>query len=215
MRTPLTTIKSSLAFVGHINVKDSPDELTEILEMCRAETNRLVFFLNDLRDLFLIESGLLAQSVELNLVPVGPVLEKAIKAVELDAKDKNLEIDYDKDEFHALFEGDAERLSQVLTNILVNAVTFTPENGRITIGITDEDDFTRLSFTDTGIGISENELEHIFEKHYRADNKITRNVVGYGLGLYIAKYLTEFMGGKIYAYSEPGQGSQFDVVLPK
>jgi two-component system, OmpR family, phosphate regulon sensor histidine kinase PhoR len=215
LRTPLTTIKSSLSFLAHVNPAQEPQEVSEIIDMCHSETNRLIFFMNDLRDLFLIEAGLIEQTMAMSLVPLASVLEKAISAIGLQAREKNIQLKYDKDAWQAVVEVDEERLVQAITNILSNAVTFTPERGSITITLTNEEETVRLSVTDTGIGISESDLSHIFEKHFRADNEITRNVIGYGLGLYIAKYLIELFKGKIYAYSELGRGTQFDVVFQR
>ncbi len=213
LRTPLTTIKSSLAMLSHVKNEISPEETKEIVDMCRFETNRLVLFLNDLRDLFLIEGGLIDSSFETGLIPLGPVIEKSILTIRSEAQDKNITIEYDMEDCSSVIEGDAARLRQVFTNVLVNAVTFTPENGRITITVMDETDSVRVSITDTGIGIAPDELEHIFEKHYRADNEITRNVIGYGLGLYISQYFVQRMNGRFCVYSEPGKGSQFDIVF--
>lgn len=214
LRTPLTTLKSSMSFLTRLNSNVSED-VQDVLTMCQSETNRLVLFLNDLRDLFLIESGLVQQTIEMGVTALGPVIDKAVRVVKPEIREKGINLEIQGDANQLVVEGDEERILQVITNILINAVTFTPEGGRVSILTADEQDNVRVSISDTGIGIAEDELEHVFEKYYRADNTITRDVIGYGLGLFIAKYFVESMSGRIYAYSEKSKGSQFDIVFPR
>jgi two-component system, OmpR family, phosphate regulon sensor histidine kinase PhoR len=214
LRTPLTTIKSCFSILSYEKTTACENYL-DIFDMCLSETNRLVFFLNDLRDLFLIESGLIAKTITRKLIPLDPVLKKAVQTIELECREKSIQIKYDDLSNSAILEGDEDRLLQAVTNVLVNAATFTPQGGRISLSIIEEDDVIRLSIVDTGIGISDEELKQIFDKYYRADNPTTRNVTGYGLGLYISKHLVELLHGRIYAYSQKGKGSQFDLVFPQ
>ena len=213
LRTPLTTIKSSFSLLSQGHYKDVCGEICEIFDMCHSETNRLVFFLNDLRDLFLIESGLIHETLQPCYVPVQFLISKALEQVKGDCSEHDLNIKYQSKSENALVYGDEQRLTQALVNILINAITFTPSNGLISIVVQEEDNTVRLSVSDNGIGMSEEELGQIFNKYYRADNDITRSVIGNGLGLYISRCLIEQCGGKVYACSKKHEGSQFDIVF--
>ncbi|MCD4653573.1 HAMP domain-containing histidine kinase [bacterium] len=213
IRTPLTTIKSSLACMTALRKTKSRDT-EKLFDMCVSETDRLVVFLNDMRDLFLIETGLLQANLSKTIFEIDPVIEKCLKILTLPIREKQLKINQPENLSHAIIEGDRNRVMQVILNILGNAVIFTPNNGSISIAVMSEENDLRISITDTGIGIARDDLQRIFEKHYRGDNKVTRDVIGNGLGLYIARSFVSLMGGNIYVYSELGHGSQFDIVFP-
>lgn len=108
-----------------------------------------------------------------------------------------------------------DRLAQVVTNLLSNAVKYTEKGGRICIIAENGDDGFRLTVRDTGIGISPDDLPHIFERFYRADKSRNRSTGGSGVGLAVAKAIIEAHGGSISAESEYGKGSEFTFTLPK
>jgi signal transduction histidine kinase len=108
---------------------------------------------------------------------------------------------------------DPDRLTQVLTNLVRNAVNYTPEGGVVSIRLSAEPEHVRVGVSDTGVGISPEDLEHVFDRFFRADSSRARNSGGFGLGLSIARELVEAMGGSLMATSEPGLGSTFWVSL--
>lgn len=109
---------------------------------------------------------------------------------------------------------DADKLHQVLLNLVVNAIKYSPDGGEVIVSANQEDDFVRFEVADRGLGIKEEHLPHIFERFYRAGPRSTRGATGTGLGLYVSQNLVEQMGGQIWAESEPGKGSRFYFRLP-
>jgi signal transduction histidine kinase len=109
--------------------------------------------------------------------------------------------------------GDADRLAQVLTNLVRNAINYTPEGGVVSVRVTGSADHVQIAVSDTGLGITAADLEHIFERFYRVDSSRTRDTGGFGLGLSIARELVEAMGGSLSATSQPGLGSTFWISL--
>jgi signal transduction histidine kinase len=110
---------------------------------------------------------------------------------------------------------DEIRLTQVLLNLLDNAVKYTNEGGKITIDVFEKDDFVQVDITDTGIGIPEEDLPRIFERFYRVDKARSRQLGGTGLGLSIVKHIVLAHGGKVWAKSKLGIGSTFSFTIPR
>ena len=110
---------------------------------------------------------------------------------------------------------DVEYMREILGNLIENAVKYTPEGGSVYVNVRGDGDRILINVTDTGTGIAADDLQHIFQKFYRADNSQTRTVGGTGLGLYLVKQRAEAMGGKVWAESSFGEGSTFYVSLPR
>ena len=110
---------------------------------------------------------------------------------------------------------DPSFLNEIMSNLIENAIKYTPEGGSIYVNVLGDGDRVLINVTDTGIGISADDLSHIFQKFYRADNSQTRTVGGTGLGLYLVKQRVEAMGGRVWAESAFGEGSTFYVSLPR
>ncbi len=109
---------------------------------------------------------------------------------------------------------DPDRLREVITNLFDNAVKYTPE-GKISLGITGNDQVVQCYVKDTGPGIPADDLPHLFQKFYRVDNSATRTIGGTGLGLFICRKIVELYSGRIWAESELGKGSSFYINLPR
>jgi len=110
---------------------------------------------------------------------------------------------------------DPEMIIQVFSNLIDNAVKFTPDRGKITVKAREKDDFIQIDVSDTGIGIKEEHLPRIFERFYRVDKARSREMGGTGLGLAIVKHIVHANKGKVSVKSESGKGSTFSVFLPK
>jgi signal transduction histidine kinase len=109
---------------------------------------------------------------------------------------------------------DKEFMGIVLMNLIGNAIKYTPEHGKITLRVDEEVDRLMIHVIDTGIGISEEDMRHIFDKFYRSSDAQVRQKTGHGLGLSIAKQIVELHDGEIRVISKKGEGSQFSVILP-
>jgi len=101
-----------------------------------------------------------------------------------------------------------------LLNLIGNAVKYTPEHGKVTLRVEEDDDNLVIHVIDTGIGVSEEDMPHIFEKFYRSSDEEVRKETGHGLGLAIVKQIVELHGGAIKVMSKKGEGSQFSIILP-
>jgi signal transduction histidine kinase len=134
-------------------------------------------------------------------------------SVELRARDKGLEYDVSS-LFDLTVDGDRVKLRQLLTNILDNAVRYTPAGGTVSTTFAIQEGFAVVNITDTGIGIAEEQVPFIFERFYRVDKARSRAEGGAGLGLGIAKHIAESHGGRIEVVSRVGKGSTFSIFLP-
>ncbi len=210
IRTPMNAIigLSHLA----LNTELSPRQ-TDYLIKIESSAKSLLGIINDILDFSKIEAG----KLEMESVPFDlhtDVLQNVSNVISLKAGEKGLELLFDFDsELPSALIGDPLRLGQILINLLNNAVKFTHQ-GEITLRIrviTADQDETVLHFEiqDTGIGMTEQQLDRLFESFSQADTSTTREYGGTGLGLTISKRLTELMGGEIGVDSEPGKGTTF------
>lgn len=212
LRTPLTAI------LGWAQVlrRGSRDEaamhrgLQTIERNARAQS-RLI---EDLLDMGSITSG----RVKLEMQPLAPAMiaAAAIESVRAAAEAKQIRIEQDFAIAPGMVSGDANRLQQVLWNLLSNALKFTPHGGTVTVGVRRDGDDIAISVRDNGIGIAPGFLDHVFERFRQADASTTRQHGGLGLGLAIVKHLVEQHGGTISASSGgDGQGACFTLRLPR
>ncbi|MCL5291854.1 MAG: response regulator [Actinobacteria bacterium] len=212
LRTPLTSIKGYVDLMLEGDAGDIGDIQRDFLKIVKQNSDRLVGLINDLLDLSRIESG----RVQLRKDPVN--LDEAIDDVLVTsrtlAEEKKQVITLVKPESLPIVIGDSDRITQVLMNLLSNAIKYTPEEGTIGITAVADKRFVKISVSDTGIGISPIDQVKLFEKFYRVDNSLTREVGGTGLGLSIVKTLVRMHGGDIWVESEAGKGSTFTFTLP-
>ena len=223
IRTPMNAvlgmnemIRMTLADDGLTN-KDRINRSLEYSESISKSGESLLQVINDILDISKIESG------KLDLVPAGYRFKELIDEVSdifmIQALNKGLEFNVSVDEkLPGHVEGDKLRVRQVLTNIISNAIKYT-KKGKVTIDITgevDRDTVTyRIIVRDTGIGIRDESLEHLFDSYDRVDDKETHFIEGTGLGLSIVKNLVEMMKGDVSVSSVYGKGSTFSVLIPQ
>jgi len=214
LRTPLTTIKAFVELI--IRKSDMPEQRrTKLMNTINVETDRLTRLIADLLDLARIESGAMKWRAE--QVSVEDVIQNAIASLGPLFENKGLRLTVACGTSLPAIIGDPDRLVQVVTNILSNAVKFTPAGGRIHIAA--RHDFAPVSqiivdISDTGIGIPAHDLELIFEKFQRSGDQLTRTIDGTGLGLAISRQIIEYHGGRIWATSMHGKGSTLTFTLP-
>jgi signal transduction histidine kinase/ligand-binding sensor domain-containing protein len=213
LRTPLTSIKGSAdnlldGIVGQL----SPPQ-REYVELICAATHRLIPFVDDLLDLSRIENG----RIELARQPVqvDRVLEQTVKGLQPLASEQQVTLRLERPVSSLLVRADADRVSQVIINLVCNALRYTPAGGMVTVSAEQADSaFARISVTDTGPGIPEDEQSRIFEKFYQVQGQALPRHHGAGLGLSIAKGIVEAHGGVIGVKNNPGGGSVFWFTLP-
>jgi PAS domain S-box-containing protein len=214
LRTPLSTIK---AFVELVVMKPGMPEQrrAKIMNTVNAETDRLSLIISDLLDLSRIESG--SMTWRITSVSLEDIIRKTITNMRPLFEEKELRLTTAFSSPLANISGDRDRLIQVMTNILSNAIKFTPRGGAIDVSARQEADPRArivVAVSDTGRGIPAGNLELIFEKFHRSGDQLTDITEGTGLGLAIARQIVEHHGGRIWAESTPGRGSVFTYTLP-
>ncbi|MBI4267095.1 MAG: HAMP domain-containing protein [Chloroflexi bacterium] len=208
LRTPLSNIRGYLEAVRDGVVQ--PDAAT--IQSLYEEAMLLSRLVDDLQELALAEAG------ELKLVRqpenITEVINRAVAAMKAQAAAKEITVATELESGLPLCDIDANRIGQVLRNLLNNAVTYTPGGGSIAVAARRRDEWVEVTVTDTGEGIPLDHLPNIFERFYRVDKSRTRATGGHGLGLTIARRLVEAHGGRIEVQSEVGKGSQFTFTIP-
>mgnify|MGYP000167905047 FL=1 len=211
LKTPLAAMRTSAQV---LNMRDAGEKTKrEMLDIILRNIDRQTNLVNDLLDLSRIESG--RMELKIGSVPLDSVIADSIESVKQAAMEKGIKLDVDLPEGISPVKGDREKLTQVITNLLTNAIKFTPRSGEISIKAHDLDGQVEVKVRDTGIGIAPEDLDMVFEKFYQVDSTSTREAGGTGLGLAICKGIIEAHNGRIWAESELGKGSTFIFWLPK
>jgi two-component system phosphate regulon sensor histidine kinase PhoR len=220
LRTPLTSIKGYIEALLD-GAKDDPETSTQFLNIILKQSDRLNLILEDLLQLSKIESG----QVQFKREPlhIQSISERTLAMIKPLADKKGHRLVSFVEEHLPAVLGDEDRLIQILSNLLDNAVKYTPENGTITVAVHPVSDdaeqpatvtAVELSVTDTGIGIPEIERPRVFERFYRVDKARSRELGGTGLGLAIVKHIVEGLGGRVWVEANAPTGSRFVVRLP-
>ena len=209
LRTPLAGIKAMVEILQDGAIEDK-EVAVDFLERVNTEVDKLTQMVSELMELSRIESGRV--NLELKATDVNLLLKEAVMRFSPQAERQKLTLITALDNTLPLVQADSQRLMQVINNILHNAIKFTPAGGRISISSRREKDRVIVSVADTGIGISESDLPHIFERFYKVDR--SRASQGTGLGLAIAKHIILAHKGQIWAESQRGQGAVFNFSLP-
>ncbi|MGD2086968.1 MAG: response regulator [Candidatus Aminicenantes bacterium] len=218
-RTPLTLIMSPLEQM----IVDSRDkEQKNKFKVMRRSSQRLLTLINQLLDLSRFDSG--KMKLQASCENIVPFLKGTVASFHLVAVENQLELVFhpEKEEISLYF--DAQKMEEVMYNLLINAIKFTPNGGKITVSITvgkdrqepvkEELDFVYISIRDTGPGISQEQLAHIFDRFYQAEGLKERSHKGAGIGLALTKEIVLLHHGKIDVHSREGQGTEFVIQLP-
>ena len=208
LRTPLTNIQGYLEAIKD-GVVDADGETIETLH---SQTIHLANLVEDLRIVAITDAGVLALSKSFDS-PVR-VIEDAVLNFAQRARERSIDLSITKTDTVPIIEFDETRLRQIVTNLIENALIHTPKDGRVTVDISGSSNGMVMSVSDTGAGISIDDLPRIFDQFYRADPSRNRVTGGAGLGLTIVKRLVEAHGGTVSVASSPGDGTTFTVALP-
>ena len=209
--TPLTSIKGFVELLGEESIGTINPEQKKSLDIILRNSDRLIRLIKELLDSTRLENNRFV--MELKNVSLESIILKSIQDIYPQANEKQITLIRETQPLTQIW-GDDERLMQVIRNLLINAIKFTPQNGKITIKSSNYNEHVKISISDTGIGISKDKLNTIFERFYQVDGSASRKYGGVGLGLSICKNIIEKHQGSIWAESE-GNGSTFHILLPK
>jgi signal transduction histidine kinase/ligand-binding sensor domain-containing protein/AraC-like DNA-binding protein len=211
-RTPLTLIMGPSRQIMNISKNDQVIENARLISRSAKKLNRLA---SQLLDISRIEAGQMKLRVsEMNIVPVICDMVSSFQSL---AERKRITLKFQSSFETIMLYTDKDKVDKIVSNILSNAVKFTPEGGRIEVSInrkTENDKFVEISIRDTGIGIPKEQLDKIFDRFYQVDNRSSKKYEGTGVGLSLARELAELHRGKIIVESEEGRGSTFTILLP-
>ena len=212
LRTPLTSIKGALSIIATEGRLEG-EMPREFLEIAQQNTERLIRLIGSLMDLVRIEAGRLV--LELKPVDMTRAIRLSWEGLQGIARQKGIEVEIVLPEGLPHIQADEERIKEVLTNLLDNAIKFTPQGGRVKVEVEEKEKELVVTVADTGYGIPLEERERIFEKFYQGRPPDPREPKGLGLGLSIAKAIVEEHGGRIWVESELEKGSRFSFSIPK
>lgn len=213
LRTPLAMLQGySEAIVDDISA--DPQETKELAQIIYEESIRMSRLVNDLLDLGRMEAGY----IELNKIPVRiiPLVERIIKKFSVVGKEKQIQVMAETGVGPAdTFLLDTDRMEQVFTNLIDNAMRHTKAGGQVILSVSLKDQGLYVDVRDTGSGIPKEDLPFVFERFYKADKARTRGRAGTGLGLSIVKNIVQAHGGQISVHSKLGEGTTFSIHIPK
>ena len=215
LRTPLTSIKSyseALSDGAWRDEKIAP----QFLDVIQSESNRMIRMIANLLDLSKMDGGqitLQTDYVDLKRI-INHILDRLVFTLESDSNAGNYNFVREFTTRDIYVDIDQDRMTQVIDNILNNAVKYSPDGGTITVKIEDNHRSVIVRITDEGLGISKQDAEKLFDRFYRVDKARSREQGGSGLGLAISKEVIELHGGSIWVDSVEGEGSTFNFELP-
>jgi two-component system, OmpR family, phosphate regulon sensor histidine kinase PhoR len=211
LRTPIASIKGYAETLLDGALED-PANRQGFIKTIHENSDRLAHLIDDLLDLSRIESG----KMKMTFAPVElkAVVQRSLNILEKQIADKRLAVTIDVPDSFPKVLADEARLSQVLLNLLDNAVKYTPDGGAVRVVAFAKEKFVQVDVADNGLGISDNDLPRIFERFYRVDKARSRELGGTGLGLSIVKHIVQAHNGEVSVRSELGRGSTFSFTIP-
>jgi signal transduction histidine kinase len=212
LRTPLTLLLAPLESLLHRFNRSLDEETRSMLVTMHSNGMRLLKLINDLLDLVRLESG--RMEVKHEPLEVAEFVKGLASAARQVAEDKRLRLETVVDPALGSVLGDRDKLEKIVLNLMFNALKFTPAGGRVELRAEKRGEDFVLTVTDTGMGISEKNLPHVFDRFWQADGSSKRKYQGVGIGLALVKELVEIQGGKATVQSQEGKGTKFTVTLP-
>ena len=211
LKTPITAIRGlTETILGDEDVER--ETLVHFIERVHSQSLRLSQLVGDLMTISRLEST--QASDDFTRINFADLVRQAVRAAQTpaDVAGHKLYIELPEEELEVM--GDRQNLSQLVDNLIDNAIKYTPDPGTISVKLWQEDDTVKLEVTDTGIGISPQYQQRVFERFYRVDKARSQSLGGTGLGLSIVKNITEKHGGTVNVVSQVGNGSRFTLTLP-
>jgi len=211
LRAPLTNIRMYVETAMEAS-RDDAVTRGKCLNVINQETRRLERIVGEILSISQMEAG--SFTLQLDDVRLRPVLEELKSNYEAQARDKRIAMDFDLAPDLGVIRGDRDKIVLALQNLLSNAIKYTPAPGNVRVAAEVKKDQLVVEVSDTGIGVSEEDVRRIFEKFYRAGDQRVEKIPGSGLGLAIAREVIRLHGGDITVESEQGKGSRFTLTLP-
>lgn len=211
LKTPVSLIKGYAGTLRREDARWDAATVQDSLAVIEEESDRLAELIENLLDASRLQAG----GLKLNLleVPLDALARRLVERFKVQSPRRKIQVDFPAD--FPPVQADEERLLQVLSNLISNAIKYSPEDGTITLSGRAEPERVSVSVADEGPGLPPEELTRVFDRFYRADTPVARRAQGAGLGLYLAKAVVEAHGGRIWAESEPGHGAKFLFSLPR
>jgi signal transduction histidine kinase/ActR/RegA family two-component response regulator len=214
LRTPLNAILGLSETLQERVYGPLNEEQLDSLHTIEESGRHLLSLINDILDVSKIEAGKL--ELQIGPVPVEPVCQASMQFIKQEAHKKRIKVSLTHDSAVTTLQADGRRLKQILVNLLINAVKFTPEGGAIGLEVVGDvqGGLAHFAVWDTGIGISEEDMSRLFQPFVQLDSSLSRQYSGTGLGLALVHRLTKMHGGNVSLESEVGKGSRFTISLP-
>ncbi len=210
LRTPVTAIKGYVSMILEDSFGEVPEKIRENLMVVNSSNDRLVQLVQDLLQVARSDAG--KMKVEMTELDIVKNIKHVIQEIKSLADKKGIELVY-TEENSIQVQADTYKLKEVLINIIGNAIKYTLDNGSIEIEHEEKDGMLITKIKDHGMGMTQEEVNNLFQKFYRVQNSDTAKIEGTGLGLFICKEIIERMGGKIWVESKKGEGSVFSFSL--
>ncbi len=212
LKTPISTISLASQMLSDRSIPDEQKNLTQISRIIQAESKQLGFQVERVLQMAIFDHGQL--KLKLQEIDLHDLIETVAQNFLLQMDKREGKLEFLPEAEDAVIRGDAMHMTNVISNLIENAMKYTRRTPEISISTENETGQLVVSVTDNGIGISKEDQKRVFEKFYRVPTGNIHNVKGFGLGLSYVKLIVEHHGGSIQVKSEPGKGSRFDIRLP-
>ena len=213
LRTPMTAVNNNIYLLRTlVSSNDAKEKIEDRLETLAKQMERLQHLTDNLFTLSQLDAGITASHKTIGRLSFTTALYDVVEALELEAHRKHQKIIVETDPQEIVFFCDTVQFSRMLQNLVLNAINYTPEGGTISCRAYRQNSYGVIEISDTGIGIPDNQLPHIFDRLYRGDR--ARSTIGAGLGLSIVKRVVDLHNGRIEVESKEGQGTSFYLLFP-
>jgi PAS domain S-box-containing protein len=213
LRAPIATVEQQLNVILNKMAGKITEKQEQLLSRAKERTKGVLDLIRDLLDLSKIESGKMVQYKE--PVSLQEVVSRVVELINIEAAAKKISLEFVSTSATPQINADRNSMEGIFTNLISNAIKYTQEGGSILVRLEDDHSFVKISVTDTGIGIKQEDISRIFDRFYRVKSSETRQIVGTGLGLSIVKSIVDAHLGSIMVESEEGRGTTFTILFPK
>lgn len=213
LRAPIAAVEQQLTVILNKMAGEVTEKQEQLLSRAKERTKGLLDLIKDLLDLSKIEAGKMVQYKE--PLALQEVIQRVVDLMKVEAENKKIDLRFTVPPEISFINADRNSMEGIFTNLISNAIKYTPEGGKVLVKLGEEGGFLKATVSDTGIGIKKEDLSRIFDKFYRVKTSETRQIVGTGLGLSIVKSIVDAHLGSISVESEEEKGTTFTILFPK